>query len=369
MSGEPQVSVVMGVYNAERFLRAAVESVLGQTLRDVELIAVDDGSTDASPQILASFDDPRVRVLRQPANRGHPAALNRGWRAARAPLIARLDADDVAEPQRLERQVAAMRDRPELDVLGTWTTEIDEDGRTIGRFTFPPSEPLIRWAMTVTNVVYHPSVIMRRTTLEALGGYDESVECADDYDLFTRVLMGGGRVGVLPERLLRYRRTPGQISHSRVEQQREEAAAVRRRYIGWLVGEEPSPDLVEAVAALQVARGAPPGADTLLQAVPLLRRIRRRCAGETGAGEARQMERQSREALLYHTARLREQRRTREAWRLWREAQRCGPDAWRRRAVWGEAMRLVRAGGGGASLRDARALRRPSSDVRAGAEP
>lgn len=307
----------MGVHDVERYLEEAVDSVLAQTMGDLELILVDDASPDRSPEILAGYDDPRVVVLRNAENLGHPASLNRALAVARAPFIARLDADDVAEPHRLERQMAEMHRRPELDVLGSWTVEIDEDGEQIGRFSFPPGEALIRWALARTNVVYHPSVLMRRSLLDRIGGYRAEIECADDYDLFTRMIMAGGRVDILPERLIRYRRSGGQISERRVIQQRAEAREVRRAYVSWLTGTEPSHDLVMASAELQ-ARGDSPSPELLKPGLDLQRAVQRGAAAGLPPAERRSLYEHARHALLHHATKLRETGRRRDAFAVWR---------------------------------------------------
>lgn len=309
----------MGVYDVERYLEEAVDSVLAQTMGDLELILVDDASPDRSHEILASYDDPRMVVLRNARNLGHPASLNRALAAARAPFIARLDADDVAEPHRLERQLAEMKRRPELDVLGSWTVEVDEDGEQIGTFSFPPGEALIRWALARTNVVYHPSVLMRRSMLDRVGGYRAEIECADDYDLFTRVIMTGGRVDILPERLIRYRRSGGQISARRVSQQRAEAREVRRAYVSWLSGAEPSHELVTASAQLQ-ARGNPPSAELLKPGVALQRAVQRGAAAGLPRAARRSLYEHTRHTLLHHATKLRESGRHRDAYAVWKAA-------------------------------------------------
>ena len=148
---------------------------------------------------------------------------------------------------------------------------------------------------------------------------------------------------MLPERLVRYRRVPGQISHTRVEQQQRDGLGVRQRYLGWLVGNEPPIEVVEAASRLEVANGDPPEPGVLDEALTLVRRIRRRCAERASRPDAGEINWRTRAALLYHAGQLRKKRRTGEAMRVWWEAARCGPDAWRRQDVWGEAARLARA--------------------------
>jgi len=124
----PTVSVLMAVYNGEAFLRETVESVFAQSMADFEFVIVDDASTDATPAILDSFDDARIVRLRNATNLYLHPSLHNGLAVCRAPYIARIDADDLCEPKRLERQVAFLESRPNLAGCATWTTEIDHAG-------------------------------------------------------------------------------------------------------------------------------------------------------------------------------------------------------------------------------------------------
>lgn len=134
----PAVSVGMAVYNAEPWLVEAVDSVLGQTFGDFELIAIDDGSVDATPDILKNYRDPRLRVITQRQS-GQTPALNYGLRVARGALIARMDGDDVALPERFARQVAFLRAHPEVGLLGTACREISASGEVLRTIT-PPGD-------------------------------------------------------------------------------------------------------------------------------------------------------------------------------------------------------------------------------------
>jgi glycosyltransferase involved in cell wall biosynthesis len=133
-----RVSVVMSVFNGERFLREAVDSILGQTYRDLELIVIDDGSADGSGEILAQRRqaDARLRVFPQ-ANMGLTRSLNRGVELSTGEYVARMDADDLSEPRRFERQVAFMDAHPDVGLLGTAYREIDGEGRVLGTKVFP----------------------------------------------------------------------------------------------------------------------------------------------------------------------------------------------------------------------------------------
>ena len=182
----PAVSVLMSVYNGAGRVAAAIDSVLGQTDGELELIVIDDGSTDATPAELARVRDPRVRLVTQ-ARTGLTRALNRALALARAPLIARLDADDVAEKERLARQRAFLDRTPEVGLLGTAAAELDAAGRQVRVVRPPLDDATLRRALIRANPFVHSSVMVRRDLLERAGGYDETLPVAQDYDLWMRL--------------------------------------------------------------------------------------------------------------------------------------------------------------------------------------
>ncbi|MFH1918719.1 MAG: glycosyltransferase, partial [Planctomycetota bacterium] len=200
------VTVLMAVYNDAGTVEAAVESIRTQTYTNWDLLMVDDGSTDDTPAILQRLaqQDERITVLRNETNRGLPAALNIGWRQARGELIARMDADDLCLPERLQRQVEFMTAHPEVAVLGTGVEYMDEDGRTLGRGVRPEQHEELVQKILRESPFYHPSVMVRPTFYEALGGYDERIRRAEDRDLWLR---GRRRFRYhnLREPLIRYR--------------------------------------------------------------------------------------------------------------------------------------------------------------------
>ena len=208
MNSEPTITVLMVVYNAEAFLREAVDSILAQTFSDFELLVVVDGSTDSSVEILESYDDDRIVRLRNETNLGQPRARNRGLEVARGRYVAVMDGDDVAEPERLARQLSYLEGLPRVTVLGTWVTSIDENGREIGPDHTPTDPASLAWEFCWDCPLYHPTVMMRPGPIRALGGYDQRYWTAQDYDLWTRALMAGLRIDNLAEPLLRL---PGQL--------------------------------------------------------------------------------------------------------------------------------------------------------------
>jgi glycosyltransferase involved in cell wall biosynthesis len=210
----PRVSVLLPVRDGARFLREALESVLAQTLSDLELLVVDDGSTDETPEILASVTHERLRVLRQ-EHAGLVAALERGLAEARAPFLARMDADDVSLPQRLERQLAALTDG--VGLVGCGVERIDETGRVLGSHMLPPDDAALRRRLLLRNPFAHGSVVVRREALERAGGYRADYGANEDYDLWRRIARDW-ELAAVPEILYRYREHPAAVTRSRVDE-------------------------------------------------------------------------------------------------------------------------------------------------------
>ena len=225
----PAVSVLMSVYDGAPWVRDAVTSVLAQTLTDLELIVIDDGSTDATPDVLASLRDPRLRVERR-ARQGLTLALNRALELARAPLLARLDADDLALPERLARQRRFLDANPQVGLLGTGAREIDLAGREVSIVRPPADDAAIRRVLIRANPFVHSTVMMRRSALERAGGYDPAFAVAQDYDLWMR-LAGVTRLANLPEPLVIRRLAPGRVSAVRDDDRLRAEARVRWRAV------------------------------------------------------------------------------------------------------------------------------------------
>ena len=222
----PFISVLMPVYNAKRYVAEAVRSILAQTFADFELIIIDDGSTDGSRAILEDLaaGDSRIRLVSR-ENRGLVATLNELMGMARADLVARMDADDVAIPERFEWQVEFLRDHPEVVCLGGFQHHIDSEGRYLYLYTCPLGDPEIQDQMLLGHCeINHPSVMMRREVALAVGGYRAEMEHLEDLDLWLR--MGErGQLANLDRVITRYR----VHEKSKSEQfQREHAGFIRR---------------------------------------------------------------------------------------------------------------------------------------------
>ncbi|MEO8068477.1 MAG: glycosyltransferase [Flavobacteriales bacterium] len=205
--GRPSITVVMPVYNAAAYLRSAIDSVLAQTCGDFELLLIDDGSTDGSAGVITSFNDPRIRLIVHKQNQGLVASLNEGIADAYGTCIARMDADDLMHPQRLEKQLHFMQANPGVDIVATFVDVLNADGEATGVWDTDRasvSEEEIRRTMPRTNCIAHPTVMMRASALANTRYRPEQVG-SEDWDLWLRLLSQGHRIAKIPEALLKYR--------------------------------------------------------------------------------------------------------------------------------------------------------------------
>lgn len=226
---DPVISVVMPVFNAERFLTDAVESVLSQTFRDFELIAIDDGSTDRSLEILNGLSrrDARIRVISRP-NKGISVTRNEGIEQARGEYIAATDADDVSMPIRFESQIRFLRNHPDHVAVGGQVVLTDTEGEPLRRWDlYEPTHDLIDAAHLVgrSGAISHPSCLFRREALRKVGGYSDRFEVAHDIDLFLR-LAEVGKLGNVPETVMHYRLHPGSACNQKTRRMHDEIAEI-----------------------------------------------------------------------------------------------------------------------------------------------
>ncbi len=233
---QPKVSVVMSVYNAAPHLRDAVSSVLAQTFRDFELLIINDGSTDASGQILKEFTDPRIRIIEQ-ENRGLVTSLNRGVRESKGEYIARMDADDICLPGRLHSQVTYLDAHPAIALLGAFVSTMDEDGNPLAPVVRFPIQHQDIWQKLGRRpwVVCHPAVMYRRQVAMDIGLYDPAFAHAEDVEFFAR-LMSKYRAMNLPEVVLNYRVRRGAVSVTRKDHGRVNALLVATMIDQWEPG-------------------------------------------------------------------------------------------------------------------------------------
>jgi glycosyltransferase involved in cell wall biosynthesis len=213
MPQQPAISVIIPAHNVARYLRQAAESVLAQTRQDFEVIVVDDGSTDGTPDVLRDLRDARLRMLRQ-SRSGSASARNAGIALAAGPYIAFLDADDLWAPDKLERQAGFLEAHAEADLVFSASLIIDESGADTGRTVSLCSGAIPFSRLLAENCIGNgSSAMMRREALDRAGHLDPQLPAAADYDLWLRMaLLRPNNIFGIPQILTFYRRRPGQVS-------------------------------------------------------------------------------------------------------------------------------------------------------------
>ena len=230
----PTISVILIVFNGERYLAQSVNSILGQSFKNFEFIIINDGSTDGTGHILAKYrTEDRVRIVENASNIGLTRSLNKAISIAEGRYIARMDADDISFTDRLEQQVDFMESHPDMGVVGSCYYEIDETGKKVGEVILPADDLEIRKALFKFNPFNHGTVMIRVEALKELGSYDEKLLHAQDYELWFRIL-SRYRGCNLSEKLLLRRNPKDSITVSmKREQIRDTVMALRlgRRYM------------------------------------------------------------------------------------------------------------------------------------------
>lgn len=213
----PLVSVVVPVFQPHPvFFRQAIDSILHQSFRDLELIVVEDPSSSSGQAMLAGIDDPRLRYIVNEERTSLPRQHNRGLAEAKGQFISRFDADDVCEPNRIETELAFLRDHPEVDVVASALTIIDAHANVVGHRRYPTEHDEIVAAMRRYNPIANSSVMFRREVYERFGGWRDSELPAQDYEWYSRLAAGGARFANLPTPLVRYRLHGGSIKSSKL---------------------------------------------------------------------------------------------------------------------------------------------------------
>lgn len=226
----PLISVVLPVYNCEAYVSGSVNSILGQSFGDFELLIIDDASTDATIPEIKTISDDRIRLIEKERNSGYTDSLNLGISMAKGKYIARMDGDDISLPERFSRQVDFLESHPDVILCGTAF-------RILGTPTVisvPETHEQIKAALLKASCFAHPSVMVRKSALERLSlVYDKQFEPAEDYDLWTR-LVGFGKLHNLQEVLLEYRIHENQVSNTRAEKQKEGSVHARMQMLDYL---------------------------------------------------------------------------------------------------------------------------------------
>lgn len=229
-NNKPTVTVLMPVYNGEKYLREAIDSILGQTYRDYEFVIINDGSTDGSVKIIQSYSDERIRLIHNKKNMGLPATLNKGIEMAIGEYIVRTDPDDISLPTRIKKQVSFMDNYPEVGVCGTWIKYIGVSYRpwvsTI--YKYPINYRDIKSRSLFCSNFCHPSVIMRKSLLEKFRlKYDPDHYDAEDYGLWQKCSFCFPLANI-PEVLLLYRINPGSVTNSNKNRDFETVQRINR---------------------------------------------------------------------------------------------------------------------------------------------
>ena len=220
------VSVLMSVYNGEKYLRESLTSIYNQAFQDFEFIIIDDCSSDNTPRIIREYKDSRTVIYRNLSNMGSTKSLNIGLGLCKGRYVARMDADDISHPERLGKQVKFLDSHKACLVVGVWARVIDENGKQYDTFKYPQNFSEIKKVLMTLNPIVHGAIMARRGAIIRCGGYNEKFIYAQDYDLWLR-LSELGQLQNIPEELYSLRFWPGCASVAHVKTQNEYVAMVR----------------------------------------------------------------------------------------------------------------------------------------------
>ena len=236
MNKNIKISVIMSVYNGEEYLNEAIDSVLNQSFKDFELIVINDCSTDKTEEILRQYEssDPRVRVHTNEQNLRLPSSLNKAISLAEGEYIARMDADDICLPNRLEKQYAFMQSHQDVTLSSCRFMTLKNGVIASGGCGGKTDNESIKALLLVTNPILHPGIIAKTDVIRELG-YDKNFTCTEDMELWSRFVMANHKVEILPEYLMIYRLHDKQITETTRERQRGEVIAIQKRYYGDLL--------------------------------------------------------------------------------------------------------------------------------------
>lgn len=210
---KPEISVIMSVYNGMPYLKEAVKSILSQTYKNFEFIIVDDASDDSTPKYLKLLKDKRIKIITNKKNLGLAESLNKALKISKGNFIARMDADDISHPKRIETQVKFLTKNPEIDLCGTWANLINPKGEKIGEKKYPADPKSVNKAITWYTAVIHPTYMGKKSFFDNLHGYRENYNFAEDYDLLARA-KNKFQITNIPVKLLSWRLQDARLSRT-----------------------------------------------------------------------------------------------------------------------------------------------------------
>lgn len=247
----PQVTVLMSVYNSEKYVRESVSSILAQTFTDFEFVIINDGPTDSSMDIIKSFNDERVKIVENEENIGLTKSLNKGLDIAKGKYVARIDADDIAEPNRLELQVAELESDSNVGLVSSWRKMISEAGEIINtdKVDYTPED--IFYTLHFRNCIIHSAATFRAELVKGLGGYSEKWRHGQDFDLWVR-LSKLARIVQIPEYLIQVRKASTSISATKYDDQQNTIRLVVKEGLQKVLGEELTDEQVDVLRAYVV---------------------------------------------------------------------------------------------------------------------
>lgn len=236
MNIAPKISLIMSVYNGEDYLAETIDSIINQTFKEWEFIIINDCSTDKTAEILDKYskEDSRIKVHTNETNLRLPSSLNKALSKAQGKYIARMDADDIALPTRLQKQFDFMEANPDIDLSScrflTLKNGVYSSGGCGGRADFESIKALL----LVTNPILHPGIIAKAEAIKALG-YDKNFTCTEDMELWTRFVLEGKRIEILSDYLMIYRLHDKQITETTLDKQVNEVVKVQKNYLSSLL--------------------------------------------------------------------------------------------------------------------------------------
>ena len=251
----PFVSVVMSVYDGEKYLREAVDSILAQTFSDFEFIIIDDGSTDDTYHILEGYKDERIKLIKNSQNYGLAWSLNRGISLASGEYIARMDCDDISYPERFMAQVEFMDRHGDIDVVGSWIEYIDTDGRLTGKIWKCMGSVMgLRWLTFFNTPMPHPAVMARRRFFDLAGQYNAAFKVGQDYELWVRSNTVF-RFSNIQRVLLKYRVHGANYSKNRVASpELDPLWGISPKYVSIFLKKEITPEIIQLIITPQKTR-------------------------------------------------------------------------------------------------------------------